>query len=198
MAQTGSKLKKQVNLTEEDGGKGQGQSSKTKIGIVIILIIFISILHYATGYQAVYYHALYRDLYFIPLILSGLWFGLRGAIVASLSVTFIYLPYAIASWHVSSVSDFERVLSVILFNIIAAILGLTSDRERAMEIAIRKSEHLSAIGQAVSGVAHDIKTPLVAIGGFIRLARKALKGNDPVRDKLNIAIGIGRPAFYRA
>ncbi len=60
-------------------------------------------------------------------------------------------------------------------------------RERG-EIALRDAESLAAMGRALSSVAHDMKTPLIAIGGFARQVQKHLKEDDLNRAKLEIVI----------
>lgn len=60
-------------------------------------------------------------------------------------------------------------------------------RERA-EKTLRESERLSAMGRALAAVAHDMKTPLIAIGGFTRLAQKYIAPQSPVQAKLDIVI----------
>ena len=60
-------------------------------------------------------------------------------------------------------------------------------RERAEE-KLRESESLAAIGRALSGVAHDMKTPLIAIGGFTNLVQRDMDENDPKRARLDIVM----------
>lgn len=48
------------------------------------------------------------------------------------------------------------------------------ERERA-EKALRNSERLAAMGRALASVAHDIKTPLISIGGFTQLVQRRLE-----------------------
>ena len=52
-----------------------------------------------------------------------------------------------------------------------------------------EAEGLAGMGKAVASVAHDMKTPLIAIGGFTSLVQKKLKKDDPNYGKLNIVIG---------
>lgn len=54
--------------------------------------------------------------------------------------------------------------------------------------ALREAEYLSAMGRSLAGVAHDMKTPLVAIGGFSRLVRGHLEKESPDRRMLDIVI----------
>lgn len=60
-------------------------------------------------------------------------------------------------------------------------------REKA-ERHLRESESLAAMGRALAAVAHDMKTPLIAIGGFSRLAQKRIKDDASVHDLLEIVV----------
>jgi hypothetical protein len=52
----------------------------SKTSLIIGGVVIISLFHYLTHQEEKYYHLFYRELYFFPLILAGVWFGLRGAI----------------------------------------------------------------------------------------------------------------------
>ena len=109
-----------------------GRKEKTfKISLVIGVILVISLLHYLTQRQERYYHLFYRELYFLPLILAGIWFGLRGAILSSLFISLFYLPMVFNEWNGFSINDFDRILEIILLNIIAVILGLFGPGEKS-------------------------------------------------------------------
>lgn len=71
-------------------------------------------------------------------------------------------------------------------NIVAVIFGTLRERENKQRWRTQKAENLAAIGKAVSGVAHDMKTPLVAIAGFTRQVLKKMREDDPHREKLDI------------
>ncbi|MEM5786561.1 MAG: ATP-binding protein, partial [Syntrophobacteraceae bacterium] len=60
-------------------------------------------------------------------------------------------------------------------------------RDRSVK-ALRDAENLAAIGRALSGVAHDMKTPLIAIGGFARLVQGHIERNSPDWDKMAIIL----------
>jgi len=61
-------------------------------------------------------------------------------------------------------------------------------QRRKAERDLREAESLAAIGRALSAVAHDIKTPLIAIGGFSRMVHGHLDEANPDRSKLEIVI----------
>jgi len=159
-----------------------------KIILVIGLTIIISLFHYLTQRQEMYYHLFYRELYFLPLILGGVWFGLRGAVLTSLSITILYFPIVVNYWQGFSVNDFDQILGLLLFNIVAIILGFISGREKANLKALQEAETLAALGRTVSGIAHDMKTPLVAIGGYTRSIKRKLAREDPVQEKLDVIV----------
>jgi hypothetical protein len=56
------------------------------------------------------------------------------------------------------------------------------------EKALRDAESLAAAGKALSSVAHDMKTPLVAIGGFTRLVQKRLEVDTEEYERLDVVV----------
>jgi two-component system sensor histidine kinase HydH len=108
--------------------------------------------------------------------------------MTSLSITILYLPYTIINWRDLSASDLHRLTELILYNGVAVILGVLKRREQKEQERLREAESLSAMGRALSAVAHDMKAPLIAIGGFARLVQKHVESKNPYRDKLDIVI----------
>ena len=147
---------------------------KTRIIIVGASVVIISLLHYITKVSQVYQHIFYRELYFLPLILSGFWFGLKGGLVTSISITVLYLPFTLLHWE-GSPDDFDKLLEILLFSIVSVGLGFISDRQKAEEKARIEAEHM-AREQAESAdrlksdflsiVSHELRTPLISIIGY--------------------------------
>lgn len=155
--------------------------------VVAGLVLPISILHYLTPHFENIHHLIYRELYLLPIFLASFWFGLRGGILCSLAVSVIYLPLSI--WHSQpEASLVANVLQMVVFNLFAVTLGFMRDREIRRQREQARLSGLAAMGQAVSSIAHDLKSPLMAIGGFANQVRRNLGDDDASAQKLDIVI----------
>ena len=159
-----------------------------KVAVIAFMIGSILCLHYFTFPDLRNYHAVYRMLFYMPLVLGSLWFGMKGAIYICISVSVLFLPHAIRQWQGFSFEDFYRLLEGVLYILIALTLGFMVERERKKQRALVRVRSLAAVGKAVSEIAHDMKTPLMAIGGFAEQVFKKLEPDNPDREKLGLVI----------
>jgi signal transduction histidine kinase len=176
---------------------GRGLTAFRKWGakptLIVVLIAVITFLHYYTRLSAHHLHLFYQNLYFLPVILAGFWFGLRGGLITSLSITVLYLPFCLINWEGFSPNDANALMEMVLYNVVASILGVLRDQERMRQKRLIEGESLAAMGRAVSCLAHDMKTPLIAIGGFTRQVQRHIDeecraSHDRCREKLEIVI----------
>ena len=65
----------------------------------------------------------------------------------------------------------------LIYNLAAVILGLIKNQQNAEHKRMLEAENLASVGKTVTTLAHDLNTPLIAIGGFTRLVQK---GRDRV------------------
>ena len=79
-------------------------------------------------------------------------------------------------------------MEVVLYIAVGAILGILRDRELVHQQRLREAESLAAMGRALSSVAHDMKTPLIAIGGFTLWVKRRIESHDPCHEKLDIVV----------
>ena len=164
------------------------QNAQKKVAIIAVMIGGILCMHYFTFPDMRYHHAVYRMLFYLPLILGSLWFGMKGAVYICVSVSILFLPHAIRQWQEFSYEDFYRLLEGVLYIVIALILGTLVERERKKQRALVQARSLAAVGKAVSEIAHDMKTPLMAIGGFAKQVFKKFEPDNPDRKKLGLVI----------
>ena len=159
---------------------------RIKITFLAIFIATIALFQYLTELDKHAYHMLYQGLFFLPVMLAGFWFGLGSALITSLSITAILIPFTFIHWKGLSSGDMNNVVELILYNLAAVMLGTLKDREQREQKCSRETEKLAAVGKAVSALVHDLRTPLVAIGGLSRSIQRNLKENDPLEKKVSL------------
>ncbi len=162
--------------------------NRLKTVAIVLMIGGVLFLHYFTFQGMKFHHAVYRMLFYLPLVLGSLWFGLKGALYVLASVSIFFLPYAIIHWQGMSFEDFAKLLEGVLYVVIGLVLGLLVEKEKKRHIALLRVESLAAVGKAVSEIAHDMRTPLMAIGGFASLLSRKLHSDDTSRKKLDLII----------
>jgi signal transduction histidine kinase len=157
-----------------------------KLGIITIFIAIISIAIVITRQSQYQYHSVYREFYLFPLVLAAFWFGLRGALLTSGVITCFYLIFLWSIWYGWSAETINAFIEILFLNGMGLILGLLHEREKREQRRSQKMENLAIIGKTVSGIAHDMKIPLVAIAGFARRILKKMDGDNPHREQLTI------------
>jgi signal transduction histidine kinase len=162
------------------------ENRRLKLLIVFFLVFFVTVLHFFTDVDYGLRHVFLRELYFLPIMLAAFWFGLLGGLATSLLVSFVYGPYILIYAPGPAIHNLGNMLELVLFNVVGLFFGWLKDREIAQQHKYRKAENFAAIGRAVSMIAHDLKTPLVAIGGLSRQLSKKLAGDSPQGEKIEV------------
>jgi len=165
------------------------------------MVAGITALHYLTATDRAHAHDVFRRLYYIPVILGGIWFGLRGGFGTALSVSVIYAPHVVFQWGRIPGAHPEQYLEILMFNVIGIITGSLASREHQqrlrseesatrlaasfaklreqadmiieIEDQLRRADRLTALGELSAGMAHEIRNPLGAIRGTAEILRDA-------------------------
>jgi len=64
-------------------------------------------------------------------------------------------------------------------------LSLTREELKVVEDKLLQTERLAALGKLSRGVAHEVRNPVMIIGGFARRLQKRLPANDPVQEMID-------------
>ncbi|HUJ18204.1 MAG TPA: HAMP domain-containing sensor histidine kinase [Nitrospirota bacterium] len=145
---------------------------KYPVLLIVALTFAITYLHYSAAVAVQTLHNIYRELYYIPVLLAALAYGLRGALLSYLLVFALYLPYVIMTWPGSALNETNRLLPLLLQGLFAMIAGYLVDRERKQRAQLEQERYLADIGRITTVIVHDLKNPLVAIAGFARRIRE--------------------------
>ena len=143
-------------------------------------IVVIGVLHYGTGAQHHWVHDILRRAYYLPIVVAALLLGLRGGLVAALVVSLTYVPHAFLSpVHFDPAHGLEKVLELVLYHVVGGVAGTLAGLERRRRVELQRAideqqrltgqlvraGRLSALGEVVAGMAHEIKNPLHALAG---------------------------------
>lgn len=145
-------------------------------------IAAITALHYSTGMEHDWAHDVLRRMYYLPIVLAAFAHGLRGGLSAALVTSLVYLPHAFhlsPGHHHDPGGGLDKALEILLYNLVGGTAGLLADRERQRQRELQRAlsaqqrltselvraGRLSALGEVVAGLAHEIKNPLHALAG---------------------------------
>jgi signal transduction histidine kinase len=161
------------------------------MGFIAFLLVSLTLLHYVSpriAHDRYHLEIVFQRLYFLPIVLGCLWFDLIGGLITFCAVFLLLIPHHVSRWAGMSPEDLTRVMQIVAYFVIALVLGETASLQKREHLKAKQVENLAAIGRALSAVAHDMKTPLIAIGGFASLIKKHLLPGNPDSSKLDIII----------
>ncbi len=143
--------------------------AKRYAGVLIaVLIGCITYLQYSTISPVHTFHNIFRELYYIPVFIGALVYGIAGALLSYSLVFCLYLPYVIKTWPGSLLNETNRLLPLLLQGIFSVLAGYLVDRDRRHRAQMERDRYLADLGRIATVIVHDLKNPLVAIEGFAR------------------------------
>lgn len=177
--------------------------------IITGAIFLISALHFLTPVDSPVLHQIYQRLYYIPIILAALWYGVRGGLGAALLASLSYFPHITLHWqHQNYDYALNQYAEIAMFFVIGAVTGRLGDQkrresERAEKIndelqkaysdlretvgQLLQAERLSSLAEIASGVVHEVRNPLGAIKGAVEIIEDGLAPDSPRREFAQIA-----------
>ncbi len=182
--------------------------------VLIAVIALISVAHDLTPLNRQAQHDILVRLYYFPIVLGGLWYGLRGGVGAATLITLVYLPHVLAVEHGPLTIGY--LLEIPIFLAVGLLIGLVVDRQehyrRGLEIQaetlakshrelqeqtrllleketqLRRADRLSALGQLSAGLAHEIRNPLGAIKGAVEILQDDFPSGHPKAEFYSILL----------
>lgn len=181
-------------------------SPRLRLLTIVALVLLVTSMHYLTTTHRHEYHDIYRRLYYIPIVLGGMWYALRGGLLTSMTVSILYIPHVLIQWSHHPQIRLEQYLEILLYNLIGLLTGyLTSkkneqqdryqqtaeqlresyselknkaDQILEIEEQLRRADRLSALGELSAGMAHEIRNPLGSIRGTAEIIQEGMDPSD--------------------
>lgn len=146
-----------------------------QIGLIALLVLIVSVLHYNSDPGGLSEHISHREFYFIPILLSSLWFGLKYGLATSLAISLIYAPQMVA--HSEAQSNLWPVIfQIVVFNLVALMVGCLVERSKRQQERLFAIEKSAVLDRAAAAVGHEIKGLLTALKSIANKTAKAEGG----------------------
>ena len=163
-----------------------GNSHTRRAALLLAMVILIGLLHLLTPGHDLFFHDTYRRLSYFPIVLGGLWFGLRGGLILALLSSIAFTPHLLLYLGRPLESYLSELTEILLYIGAGTLTGFIAGREkktreqyrltsekleqsytrlhRQTQELLTAEEHLaeaqkiSALGQLSASLAHEIKT----------------------------------------
>ncbi|MBT3785970.1 HAMP domain-containing histidine kinase [bacterium] len=173
------------------------QSSAVWVGSISVLIVAVSMLHYGTHTHEIPLHALFRKLYYLPILMGAIRFGVRGGLLCSIVCTILYFPHLHFDWGANYFyENADKTLEIAMYQVIALIVGLSADYQRTLrgnledahqnleektktllqaKRSLNRHEKLQAMALLGAGISHEIRNPLASLKGILEMLFESSK-----------------------
>ncbi len=164
-----------------------------KLAILVLLTGLTLSLHYMVFPFPHWIHLVHRRVCYVPILLGGLWFGLRGGLAVAAVISAVTVPLAVrAGLPLSSNQD---LIEIVFYIGLGVLTGVLEDRRQAeqrhkeeerrqnekLQSDMAESRRLAALGQMAAGIAHEIRTPLGSIQGAAEILERDIPPDHPRR-----------------
>ena len=124
-----------------------------KIGIIIFLLAAVAVIHHLPIHGFLGKHILHRELFFFPIVMAALWFGLKASLITAVAASIFYAQFFYHNIDSSRISIAVVGLQVAGFNLMALLTGWMVDRQRRQR---RERDFLNeTFGKYVSKAVRD-------------------------------------------
>jgi two-component system sensor histidine kinase HydH len=142
--------------------------------IILAAVAVLTGGHYLTSTHDPFWHDIFRRLYYLPILIAGFRYGLRGGLITAAAVSALFIPHVLITRHQLHVQALEARFEIPLYLAVGAVTGILVDRQRRADRALRRAERLKTLGEMAAGMAHEVRNPLAAIRSSAQMLRPGL------------------------
>ncbi len=176
---------------------------KLKAFILTVLIIGVTSIHlYSSTSSNITYHILHQQLFFIPLVIAGFWFGLLPGACVAVGVSLIYGMPLVMGDH-GSANHYLVITQIALYIFITVLVGWLSDTQHKQQQKLIQGERVTTLGKAASALSFEVQDIVKRIaetfmnsGGLIDShSNKDMQTEIERLEKFLETLGDFRPSF---
>ncbi len=130
-----------------------------RIALLLAGILLVSLLHFITSTSVHGWHVFFRKLYFIPIVMAAIWFGLRGALLTAVATISIYAVHLRLNWAGVPMEWMDQVGEMGSFAVLATVTGvlvMLERREKERADRIEETARRKRIGTAVAALTETL------------------------------------------
>ncbi|MBU0482190.1 MAG: sensor histidine kinase [Proteobacteria bacterium] len=185
-------------------------SRKIMFGSLLLVVIAIGLLHFFTPGELGVYHGTYRRLSYFPIVMGGIWFGIRGGLFFSVLSSVAFIPHLLLYIGDDPRIYLNELLEVVLYIAAGTVTGFIASREARLRVKYQnlsekleesykklhresamlleveeqlgESQKFSALGKLSASLAHEIKNPLSSIRGTAEIILDEFPADHPKRE----------------
>jgi signal transduction histidine kinase len=169
------------------------RSIRIRILVLAVLAALTLSFHYAVLPFPHWVHLVHRRLCYVPILLAGLWFGVRGGVGLAAAISLATLPLVLGNRGPLAAN--EDLVEIVFYLVLGLLVGLLTDlredergRAEALRARLAAQERLAALGRMAAGVAHEVRTPLGSIQGVAEILEEDFSPTHPRRPFFEILV----------
>lgn len=166
----------QLHSLKSFGSLTNARSDSSQVGrwlVVAALLIFLIAAHWWSPVEPRWWHAVHvllRKLFFLPVMLTAIWFGLWRTVFVAGLITVYYVPHIALQWHGQYDENLNQLAEIGTVWLTAILAGALAEREsRALQrLAATHEGALVALVSALDAREHDTQLHSLRVREFAR------------------------------
>ncbi len=118
------------------------ENRKAKTATLISMVTVVAVFHFLTPtvpHTSHVVHIVLRKLYYLPPVMAGAWFGLRGAVVTTFSVSIAFAIHVYLDWPGNYMEQANQIGELASFWVVGLIPGWLFDRRHSLLESLAKA-----------------------------------------------------------